>query len=262
MIRQTFGRYRARPEPRRLWDMSSSSLTPFLRPVRHRDLLRVWGAFLSPIVLLVLVLVAVRVFSPDLTLPDIVLWTLPVVLVLVSALLVAWSVRGWSADDLGFRRLGRRGLHLLWQVPVVLVLALTATAILGQILGLQPTATTEAEDDALGSSRGAVVVLVSYLLVGPVIEEVLIRRLTMSWIEDRLFTLSHRPRVAAAGAVVLSSVVFGLLHVVAPVMLWTFLMGIGCAVLTRWHRSLWGGLALHCTVNLLASTALVAAVFT
>lgn len=261
MIRQTFDCYRADRARGTLEGMSSSSLTPFLRPVRHRDLLRVWVAFLSPIVLLVLILVAVRIFSLDLTLPDIALWTLPVALVLVSALLVAWAVRGWSAEDLGFRRLGRRGLHLLWQVPVVLVLALTATAILGQVLGVQPTATTGTGDGALGSSRGAVIVLVSYLLVGPVVEEVVVRRFTMSWIEERLFTLSHRPRVAAVGAVVLSSVVFGLLHVVAPVVLWTFLMGIGCAVLTRWHRSLWGGLALHCTVNLLASTALITAVF-
>ena len=45
---------------------------------------------------------------------------------------------------------------------------------------------------------------------------------------------------------------------IPPVMIWTGLIGLGCAVLVRWHRSLWAGFALHMVNNLVASAGLIA----
>jgi len=40
------------------------------------------------------------------------------------------------------------------------------------------------------------------------------------------------------------------------------LIGLGCALLVRWHRSLWAGLALHMVNNLMASAGLIAVLLT
>lgn len=217
--------------------------------------MRVWGAFLAPILLLVLSVVPVTTFDLQRHFPDALTWVATLVVITASTLTVWWALRRWSAAELGFTPLGRRGLHLFWQVPVAMVTALTATALVAALLGLTPADDTTTE--SVGTPATALIVLVGYLVLGPVIEEILLRRLTMCWIEDRLNTSVGRPRLAAAVSVLLSSAVFGALHMVAPVMVWTFFLGVGCAILTRWHRSLWGGLALHSTVNLIASAALV-----
>ncbi|HIW90990.1 MAG TPA: CPBP family intramembrane metalloprotease [Candidatus Corynebacterium avicola] len=186
-------------------------------------------------------------------------WTLSVLLTVVPVISVWCSVRRWSSADLGFIGLGRRGFHLFWQVPIAIVAALTATALVGTSLGLSPHENSSTQD--AGTPIVAVVLLLAYLILGPIVEEVLVRRFTMYWLEEKILTVTGRPRLAVAGSVVLSSLVFALLHVIIPVILWTFFLGLGCAVLTRLHHSLWAGLILHTVNNLIASTALVAVMF-
>jgi membrane protease YdiL (CAAX protease family) len=228
-------------------------MTIFPRPVPSRALVRAWVAFLLAVLLPVGVIVAVGLSGGHL--PDSIV---PCLVLIGSAAGAAslWRVlRGWSITDLGLQNPGRRGLHLLWQVPAALAVALTVTAIVGQVVGLGPAASTASRESA-GTPAAAVTLLACYLVLGPVVEEILVRRMTMPWVESLLARTIRSPRGAAVGAVLLSSLVFAALHVVAPVMLWAFFLGVGCAVLTRVHRSLWGGLALHITVNVIAGAAL------
>lgn len=225
----------------------------FPRTVTTRTLLSAWAAFLLPVLLMIAVMVVVAATLHDL--PDaVVSWFVPVGSVGVAAAL-RWVLRDWSAAELGFRNPGRRGLHLLWQVPVTLTVAVLFTAVVGQGVGLAPADATDSPGDA-DTPTAALVLLTCYLVLGPVVEEILVRRMTMPWVEERLLRRTGRRKVAAVGAVLFSSVVFAMLHVVAPVMLWTFFLGAGCAVLTRVHRSVWGGLGPHVTVNVIAVTAL------
>lgn len=171
--------------------------------------------------------------------------------------------RGWTWADLGFHRLGRRGWHLAWQIPVGVAGSLVVMTIgAGALLGMEPADDSTLDDGFVEAGAGWVLVaLACYLLIGPVLEEIAFRRLLMGWL-DRV----GQRWLGRAGAVVastlLSSVAFGLVHVSAPVVLWTSLLGLCCALVTRWHGSLWAGFLFHLANNAIASAALIAALFT
>ena len=82
--------------------------------------------------------------------------------------------------SLGFLPLGRRGWHLLWQVPLAIFVAGVAAAIVGPLLGLSPSENTSAAD-----GRGVMVVvsLACYLFLAPLIEEIVFRRLLMGYLD-------------------------------------------------------------------------------
>lgn len=150
--------------------------------------------------------------------------------------------------SLGFLPLGRRGWHLLWQVPLAIFVAGVAAAIVGPLLGLSPSENTSAAD-----GRGVMVVvsLACYLFLAPLIEEIVFRRLLMGYLDRS---------VPAIASVLFSSVLFGAAHIAPPVILYATFLGVGCALVTRFHNSLRAGLILHfvnnLTVQLIAISAL------
>ena len=140
---------------------------------------------------------------------------------------------------LGFRPLGARGWHLVWQVPAGIVGATVCTSIVGTLLGMEPGG----RSDTYGEGTTLVLfTLGAYLLIGPFLEEVVFRRLIMGYL-DRL--------MPAAASVLLSSLVFGLAHIAPAAIIYTFFAGLSFALVTRWHRSLWAGFILHMCNNLL-----------
>lgn len=189
-------------------------------------------------------------------------------LALATAVMLLWVLlrrRSWTWWDLGFRRLGARGWHLLWQIPVGVTASLVVM-VLGAdlLLGMEPVEESAGGEAMLGAEAGLgwiLLGLVSALVIGPLLEEIVFRCLIMGWLEQAMRRWWSQ-RWAVAVSTLLSSVVFALIHLVAPVMLWTFLLGLCCAVVTRWHRSLWAGFLFHLANNALASTAVIAAVFT
>ena len=139
--------------------------------------------------------------------------------------------------SLGFLPLGRRGWHLLWQVPLVILAAGVAAAIVGPLLGLSPSESTSAAD-----GRGVMVVvsLACYLLLAPLAEEIVFRRLLMGYLDRS---------VPAFASVLLSSLVFGVAHIAPPVMVYATFLGMGCALVTRFHNSLRAGFIVHLVNN-------------
>ena len=151
-----------------------------------------------------------------------------------AALVYYLKHRGIS---LGFLPLGRRGWHLLWQVPLVILAAGVAAAIVGPLLGLSPSESTSAAD-----GRGVMVVvsLACYLLLAPLAEEIVFRRLLMGYLDRS---------VPAFASVILSSLLFGLVHIAPPVMVYATFLGMGCALVTRFHNSLRAGFIVHLVNN-------------
>lgn len=175
---------------------------------------------------------------------------MPIALVLSAVVPTAGLVyylkrRGIS---LGFLPLGRRGWHLLWQVPLAIFVAGVAAAIVGPLLGLSPSENTSAAD-----GRGVMVVvsLACYLFLAPLIEEIVFRRLLMGYLDRS---------VPAIASVLFSSVLFGAAHIAPPVIVYATFLGMGCALVTRFHNSLRAGFILHLannlTVQLIAISAL------
>lgn len=228
------------------------------RPVTGRDALAVLISFLAMIAATVLVAVAQRGYTmiTDSPAPA---WLGIVVTVIgigtqagvLAALLLN---RGWRWADLGFTPLGGRGLHLLWQIPLIIVVSLLIILVVAALLPQLTPADTAPMDAAARVSGQAwmLTALLFYLFVGPFIEEVVFRRLLMGWLDRS---------VGVVLSTLITSILFGLIHMVPPVMIWTGLIGLGCAVLVRWHRSLWAGFALHMLNNLVASAGLIAVLF-
>lgn len=167
------------------------------------------------------------------------------VVVPTAALVYYLKRRGIS---LGFVPLGRRGWHLLWQAPLVILTAGAAAAIVGPLLGLSPSESTSAAD-----GRGVMVVvsLACYLLLAPLVEEIVFRRLLMGYLDRS---------VPAFASVILSSLIFGVVHIAPPVIVYATFLGMGCALVTRFHNSLRAGFIVHLvnnvTVQLIAVSAL------
>lgn len=138
---------------------------------------------------------------------------------------------------LGFLPLGRRGWHLLWQVPLVILAAGVAAAIVGPLLGISPSDNTSAAD-----GRGVMVVvsLACYLLLAPLAEEIVFRRLLMGYLDRS---------VPAFASVILSSLLFGVVHIAPPVIVYATFLGMGCALVTRFHNSLRAGFIVHLVNN-------------
>lgn len=218
----------------------------FVRPVTHADLLVTLGGFvastaLGGVLITVLVLAGVEPLA-------VVTGGIPTTVALWF--LALWSglrARGWTWADLG---LGERlGLgRWWWQVALAYVgVVLVASLVVSQL-----SAPGEQPNVLEGGVRfGPVVVAAIWVavgLVGPLVEEVIFRRVLLGWLESR---------VGLVLAVLVQAALFAVLHVVPAAMVLTFLLGLATALLARRHRSLWPALALHALNNLVALSVLL-----
>lgn len=176
------------------------------------------------------------------------LGALPVLLVIAVALPTLLLVRYLRRRglSLGFDPLGRRGWHLVWQTPLVIVGAGVCAALVGPLLGITPG---ERPDAGGGGGSFVLLSLAAYLLLAPFVEEVVFRRLLMGYLDTTM---------PAVLSVLLSSLAFGLAHIAPPVIVFATFLGIGCALVTRWHQSLWAGLIVHMANNALVQLVVLA----
>ncbi|MFC6146426.1 CPBP family intramembrane glutamic endopeptidase [Corynebacterium nasicanis] len=168
-----------------------------------------------------------------------------------TVLAVLLRRRGWAFSDLGFHRLGTRGWHLVWQIPTSLLISLALTVLVAALTGLTPEDASTSNGEVLTSAvPWQLAFILVYLLLGPLIEEIAFRRLFMGFFDRKVGVLT---------STILTSVLFGLVHIIPAVIVWCTLSGLCMALLTRWHKSLWGGFALHMVNNSLASAGLIMA---
>ncbi|WP_277100245.1 CPBP family intramembrane glutamic endopeptidase [Corynebacterium riegelii] len=179
---------------------------------------------------------------------------IPVILVIAMAvpMFVLFRYMRGAGLGLGFTKLGRRGWHLLWQTPAVVVAAATLSAIVGTLIGLAPDKESATGVLASEAKQAAPVLLllIAYLLVGPLIEEVVFRRVLMGYFGTRM---------SAVASVLLTSAIFGAVHIAPVVILYTFFLGIGLALVARFHGNITASFIVHAANNLLASAATFAA---
>ena len=154
--------------------------------------------------------------------------------------------------ELGFSRLGRRGWHLLWQAPAVVIGSAAATSVVAPLIGLEPGGDSASETLArdLDSAAPVLLLLAGYLLIGPFIEEIVFRRVLMNYFDTLM---------PAAASVVVTSAIFGVAHIAPPAMVFTFFSGIGLALVARFHGNITSSVIVHVVNNLLASAAVIGA---
>lgn len=159
--------------------------------------------------------------------------------------------RGLTWGELGFSRPTRRLLHLLWQTPAALIALVLVQGAALLILG------DNGSSGGGGISRmaglGPVAALLLFLgaaVLTPLWEEVFFRGILFGWVQERWRTV---------WAVVVSALIFAAVHGVPILLPYLVTMGFALGLLRAFHRNLWGSLALHTTINMIASSALLVA---
>lgn len=145
----------------------------------------------------------------------------------------------WS--DLGLRRPDQSLLHLLWQIPAVMVAAMVAS-----VLVLIPFAPDgDAGDDAAAEAIGdlvsggplfAVLGLLTVAVVVPFVEEVVFRGIVLP---------ALRARYRATVGITLAGVVFAAVHFVPLALPYLLVVGIALCAMAEWYRSIVPGIVLH-----------------
>ena len=206
--------------------------------------------FLVPVAILTFVVVALSGVGLSLS----VLFSAVSIAIYLAVLVALWLMvverRTVSWGSLGLRRAGI-GL-LLAMIPAgvgVLVLNLVILLPLTFFLGLGDPDAASSQNDALVTDGGTSFVeflwlAIPLVVLAPFVEELLFRGLLYR---------SLRGRVGVVAAVILSALVFAVLHVVIPPL---FVMGIVLAILAERTGSLWPGIVLHATNNGLVVLAL------
>lgn len=219
----------------------------FDRSVTHADLLVTLSGFIASsalggTVITVLILLGVDPLA-------VVTGGIPTTVALwFLALWYGLRTRGWTWTDLGLGPERATPGRWWWQVALAYVgVVLLATLVVSQLSapGEQPNVMVG------GLHFGPVALLaiwVSVGMVGPLVEEVVFRRVLLGWLESR---------VGLVLAVLVQATLFAALHVVPAAMTLTFLLGLATALLARRHRSLWPALALHVLNNMVAASVLL-----
>lgn len=164
----------------------------------------------------------------------------------------------WSAADLGWVKPAWPWWHLLWIVPAALITTSTATAVVaGLLLHLEPAEEASAELFHRTVPVWYIPLILSVVVAGPAVEEILFRRLLMARIEQTLFPVTG-PVAGPVIAIVLQAAVFGLVHVVPQVIVFAFFLGLVLGVLARTGRSIWPSFIMHAVNNLIVTSMVLA----
>lgn len=156
--------------------------------------------------------------------------------------------------ETGFFPLSNKALHLLWLIPLVSIgaatVAIGSSNLLDSIFSEQSPAAEESSSISVHLS--VIFALIAYLMVGPFLEELVFRRILMGYFDTIM------PVALSIG---LSSLLFGLVRISPPIIIYAFLLGLGSALFTRWQGTLWGGLYLYLFSNSLVTPIVLIMVF-
>lgn len=156
--------------------------------------------------------------------------------------------------QLGFARPRWRLLHLLWQIPAMMIAAAgTSALVVTTLTNRTPEEAARTGDllaDLPSRSTGLVLlVFVTAAVVTPLWEEVLFRGALLPGLARRF---------NAPVAVLLSAAVFAAVHVAPLVLAYVFVIGLGLGWLRWFHRNLWAPVIAHAVNNALALSAVLA----
>jgi membrane protease YdiL (CAAX protease family) len=154
--------------------------------------------------------------------------------------------------DLGFIRPTRRLLHLLWQIPLLLIALVATQAVVAVVVGGSPTPTGSGVDGLLRDAPIGLLLpaVLAIVIATPIWEEAVFRGLIYGWLQGRC---------AVLGAAAISAAAFAAVHVVPVLLPYLFVMGFSLALLRQFHRTLWAPVVTHAVVNALASSVLILA---
>lgn len=160
----------------------------------------------------------------------------------------------WGWQEIGFRPPRVSLWHLLWEVPLAFIFFPILTMLFVSPFGGAPAGESQgmAEIEASASAPALILLLLCAVIIAPVLEEIFFRRLLIDVLGRWM---------PVGGAIICAAVLFGFVHAVPPVMVYTFLLGAACGLLYWRHGTLWAPIALHMFNNAMAMAATLSVLF-
>jgi len=174
-------------------------------------------------------------------------------LVLTAAVLILRR-DGVPLKSLGFVRPRRRLLHLLWQIPIVIIVLLVVQGVAFAVIArTSPSSRSSGLDSLLTNADPATTILgfLGIAILTPLWEETVFRGMIFGTVQARWGTVV---------AVLVSAVIFAVGHGIPILLPYMITLGLTLGLLRAFHRNLWGPLALHMTINSIAAASLLAVV--
>lgn len=225
-----------------------------VRGVSLRTILPASGAVLGVTMLVAAGLAVVLLCAPEPrdVLPEVLALTLLThSLGCLIALCAVVNTAKVDLRSLGVRRPSWRLLHLLWQIPATIAMAVAAQALFTAAIGGGREAPGVSRlDTAIVGAQPAVltVAILAIAVLTPLWEELYFRGLLQAGAAQRWGT---------PVAIIATAVAFAAVHGYLVLLPYYLVLGAALSCLRAFHRSLWGPLALHMTVNGIASSVLL-----
>ena len=175
-------------------------------------------------------------------------------LLVLAAVVLVVRRDGVPLKGLGFVRPGRRLLHLLWQIPIAIIVLLVVQGVaFAVVAGTSPSSSTSGLDSLLADADPATTVLgfLGIAILTPLWEETVFRGMIFGTVYARWGTVA---------AVLVSAAIFAVVHGIPILLPYMITLGLTLGLLRAFHRNLWGPLALHMTINSIAAASLLAVV--
>lgn len=222
-----------------------------------RFTLEIFGLFVGLVFgTLLMLLVWVKIAHPDKSLGMSLLFVVVFLALSLGLVAVVRHIKrkGPTWGELGVGKSKRSLWHLLWQIPCALFTASTVQMLVSTSLdpGAQPqdSSLESAAATGLVPAWALVLGLLSFTVVGPIVEEIVFRGVLMHELGKHV-----RP----VWVVVLSAAIFMAIHLAVPVFPFLFVMGLFLAWMRLWHDSLWPPVLAHMCGNTIASFGVVLA---
>lgn len=168
---------------------------------------------------------------------------------LVGVIFLVWYLRKRGLGT-GLNRLRKDAWHLLWEAPLLIIVATITSALVAEFVLNLPLPERNTQEALTMPPAVHAVRFITAALVVPLFEELVFRRIFMRYLDRFLPALL---------SIVLSAVVFAAVHFNPSVMVGTFIAGIGLALVARRHRSLWASVIVHSCNNSFAYLLLLTA---
>jgi membrane protease YdiL (CAAX protease family) len=169
---------------------------------------------------------------------------------IISFIIVYVKRKGYSLSSLGFERPTKKLLHVLWQIPLILIGLMIVQIIAFAIFSPSnnPSSSSAVELFGVVPLYAAILLALSTSLLVPVWEEIIFRGVIYS----RL-----RRSMKLVYALIISATIFALAHVAPILFPYLFTMGLAWALLFNYHGTLWAPIIGHAFINSLVTIPLL-----
>ena len=177
------------------------------------------------------------------------LFALPAVILIAFNTIIRRSRGSWAG--LGYVPPGRRLVHLIWQVPLLLTALIATQGIFFGLLGAgaDPSASNALDDIPLQVGwQLAILAVIGIGILVPVVEETLFRGVIYNFAKWRFGVI--------IGAI-LSASAFAIVHLSPILIPYLLTLGIGLAFIYEFHKTLWATVIVHGLLNSAITLALV-----